>query len=86
MGALSIRGVGEQLSILLKQHAKASNKSVNQFVLETLKQHVGLDKSKQFTRKYEDMDDLFGKWSESEYKQIQRKIDGERKIDMELWK
>lgn len=86
MGALSIRGVGEQLATLLKQQAKASNKSVNQFVLETLKQHVGLDKRKRFTRKYNDLDDLFGKWSESEYENIQKKIDGERKIDEELWK
>lgn len=86
MGALSIRGVSDQLSTLLKQQAEASNKSVNQFVLETLKQHVGLGKSKRFTRRYDDLDDLFGKWSESEYKQIQRKIDGERKIDEELWK
>jgi len=86
VGALSIRGVGEQLATLLKQQAKASNKSVNQFVLETLKQHVGLDKSKRFTQKYNDLDDLFGNWSESEYKKIQKKIDGERKIDEELWK
>ena len=86
MGALSIRGVGEQLSTLLKQQAKASHKSVNQFVLETLKQHVGLDKSKRFTRKYDDLDDLFGKWSEGEYNKIQKKIDVERKIDKELWK
>ena len=86
MGALSIRGVSDQLSTLLKQQAEASHKSVNQFVLETLKQHVGLGKSKRFTRRYDDLDDLFGKWSENQYKQVQRKIDGERKIDEELWK
>jgi len=32
------------------------------------------------------MDNLFGKWSAREFDQIQGKIDGDRKIDKELWK
>ena len=86
MGALSIRGVDEQLSTLLKQQASASKKSVNQFILETLRRHVGLEKVKHFTREYDDLNNLFGKWSAREFDQIQGKIDGERKIDKELWK
>ena len=86
MGALSIRGVDEQLSTLLKQQASASQKSVNQFVLETLRRQVGLEKENYFTKKYSDLDNLFGKWSAREFDQIQKKIDGERKIDKELWK
>lgn len=86
MGALSIRGVDEQLSTLLKQQASASKKSVNQFILETLRRHVGLEKAKHFTREYDDLDNLFGKWSARDFDQIQGKIDGERKIDKELWK
>ncbi len=86
MGALSIRGVDEQLSTLLKQQANASKKSVNQFILETLRRHVGLEKDKRFTKEYSDLDNLFGKWSAREFDQIQGKIDGERKIDEELWK
>jgi hypothetical protein len=86
MGALSIRGVDEQLSTLLKQQASVSKKSVNQFILEVLRRQVGLDKVKRFTREYDDLDNLFGKWSAREFDQIQGKIDGERKIDEELWK
>lgn len=86
MVALSIRGVDEQLSALLKQRAKASQKSVNQLVLETLRRHLGLEKEKRFTREYNDLDGLFGKWSTKEFDQIQGKIDDETQIDEELWK
>ena len=86
MRSMSIRGVDDQLISLLKDRAVASNKSVNQLVLETLQQFVGLDKKKIFTHEYHDLDNLFCKWSEDEFSSIQDKIDSERKIDQELWK
>ena len=86
MGSLSIRGVDDQLSALLKQKAAAAQKSVNQFVLETLRKYVGLEKEKRFTLEYHDLDNLFGRWSEDEYNRIQGKIDAERGVDEELWK
>ncbi len=85
MRSISIRGVDDQLAALLKQEALASNKSVNQLVLETLKKHVGLEKKKLFTQQYHDIDYLFGKWSKDEFDKIQGKIDTERQIDKELW-
>ena len=86
MRSISIRGVDDQLAALLKQKALASNKSVNQLVLETLRKHVGLEKKKLFTQQYHDIDHLFGKWSKDEFDKIQGKIDTERQIDKELWK
>jgi len=86
MGSLSIRGVDEQVTTLLKQQAATAKKSVNQFVLEMLKKHLGLEKEKLYTKEYNDLDNLFGCWSEEEYRSIQNKIDSERGIDQELWK
>jgi len=85
MSSLSIRGVDPQLAAVLKEKARKSQKSINQFVLDILRQHVGLVKKKRFTREYDDLDHLFGRWSEEEYAAIQGKIDGERQIDKELW-
>ena len=85
MSSLSIRGVDPQLATVLKQQARKSQKSINQFVLEILRQHVGLMKEKHFTREYDDLDNLFGRWSTEEFAHIQGKIDGERQIDGELW-
>jgi len=86
MKSISIRGADDQLVALLKDRAEASNKSVNQLVLEVLQKFVGLDKKKLFTNEYHDLDNLFGKWSEDEFTLIQNKIDSERQIDPELWK
>ncbi len=85
MKSMSIRGVDDQLVALLKDKAAASNKSVNQLVLEALQKFVGLDKKKIFTNEYHDLDHLFGKWAKDEYTLIQEKIDSERQIDPELW-
>ena len=85
MSSLSIRGVDPQLAAILREQAKKSQKSINQFVLEILRQHLGLMKEKRFTREYDDLDNLFGSWSSEEFAAIQGKIDGERQIDGELW-
>ncbi len=86
MKSMSIRGANDQLVSLLKERASASNKSVNQLVLEVLHKFVGLDKKKIFTGEHHDLDHLLGKWSEDEYLSIQEKIDSERQVDRELWK
>jgi Trm5-related predicted tRNA methylase len=86
MGSISIRGVDEKLAALLKEKASLEHKSVNQFVLETLKKELGLKKEKRFTQEWSDLDSLFGKWSQEEFSQIQEKIDNERQIDEEIWK
>ena len=70
----------------LKRAAEKQGKSINQMVKDTLKQHLGMSKDKKFTLVHHDLDHLFGRWSEEEFKRIQRKIDSERKTDEELWR
>ena len=86
MKNISLRGLDAELAGRLQQTAKTEGKSINQLVLETLRQRFGLDKAKRFTRVYHDLDELFGAWSEREYQTIQGQIDAERRIDAELWK
>ena len=82
---MTIRGLEPILIDKMKEFAKQQNKSLNQFVVETLMLHMGMKKEKKFTALYHDLDHLFGRWSEKEFNLIQRKIDSERKIDKELW-
>jgi plasmid stability protein len=70
MASLSIQSVDEQLAALLKQRAAAAKKSVSQFVLDTLRQHLGLEKEKRFTAEHDDLDSLFGAWTEEEFDQF----------------
>ena len=83
---MTIRGLEPILIDKMKEFAKQQNKSLNQFVVETLMLHMGMKKEKKFTAEYHDLDHLFGRWSEKEFNRIQRKIDSERKIDEELWR
>ncbi len=86
MKTITVRGLDEIIAKNLKRMAGQNGKSVNQFVLDTLKERLGLKKEKKYTVVHHDMDHLFGIWSENEFKRIQGKIDSERKIDKELWK
>ena len=85
MKTITIRSIDDNLSEKCKDIAKKEGKSVNQFVLDTLKEKVGFKKNKKHTAVNNDMDHLFGIWSEGDYNMIQEKIDSERKIDEELW-
>jgi plasmid stability protein len=86
MGAITLRGLEPSLTEKLKRAAKKQGKSINQMVKDTLKQHLGMSKDKKFTLVHHDLDHLFGRWSEEEFKRIQKKIDFERKTDEELWR
>ena len=86
MKAITIRGVDASVSSKLKQLASSENKSVNQFVLDMIKQNIGMQKNIKYTRKYNDLDHLFGEWTNEEFENIQRAINSQRKIEPELWK
>jgi len=85
MKAITIRGVDASVSSKLKQVAKNENKSVNKLVLDMIKQNIGMQKRKKYTKKYNDLDHLFGKWTDAEFDKVQGIIDSQRKIDRELW-
>ncbi|SLM33028.1 Toxin-antitoxin system, antitoxin component, ribbon-helix-helix domain protein [Desulfamplus magnetovallimortis] len=74
MNSISVRGIDEDLAVLLKQEAANAKMSVNQFVLDTLKKRVGLKKELRFTKEYSDLDHLFGKWTQDEFDSIQQKL------------
>ena len=85
MKTITIRGIDGLLAEKLKKTAKKEGKSVNQFLLDSMKKILGEAKEKKYTMIHHDMDHLFGKWTSEEFKKIQGKIDAERKIDKELW-
>lgn len=83
---MSLRGIDSELAQKLNQAAKAQGKSVNQIVLETIQKYFGMCKENRYIRTHDDLDHLFGRWSQKEFEQIQGKIDQERTIDPELWR
>jgi hypothetical protein len=84
MNRLTIRGIEDEIFDKCKELAKDYGKSLNQFILELLKEQTDI-KIDTDTIEYHNLDHLFGIWSEEEYKAIERKIDSGRKIDKEMW-
>ena len=85
MKAITIRGVDNDLAEKLKEKAKKQGKSINQLTIDLIKSGLGLSKEKKYSREYDDLDSLFGRWTESEFERINGKTDRERRIDPELW-
>ncbi len=50
MKAITIRGIDSSVSSKLKQVAKNERKSVNQLVLDMIKQNIGMQKRKKYTK------------------------------------
>ena len=86
MKAITVRGIAPDVAAKLKVLASKENKSLNQLMLDMIEIRVGMKKEKKFTRRFDDLDALFGKWSQQDFEAIQAKIDEERSIDPEIWK
>lgn len=86
MKAVTIRGVEPEVAEKLKIVAKKQGKSINHLILELIKTGLGLKKEKKFSRKYDDLDNLFGRWNADEFNKINNSITRQRQIDPELWK
>jgi len=85
MKAITIRGIDPELAEKLKQVAALRGKSTNRLILEMIRKELGLEKEKKYSRRYNDLDELFGRWSEDEFRRISNKIEEESQIDSELW-
>lgn len=67
-----------------KKKTRKDQKSINQLLLDTLKNSLGLSSRKKLIVEFQDLDHLFGQWSEEEYEKTQGKVTKERQIDREL--
>ncbi len=85
MRNITIRGIDDALDHALKSAAEEESRSVNQLVLETLKERFGLTKAPRHGRRHHDLDNLFGRWDDGEYERVQSAVDEQRDIDPELW-
>ena len=85
MKAITIRGIDDAVSERLRCAAKEAGKSVNQLLVEMIRREMGFEKPKRYTVEYSDLDHLFGRWSKAEFREVQGKIEAERKVDEEIW-
>ena len=85
MGAITIRGIDNEIAKALKERAKKEGASINSIVLRIVREALGLEKKKR-TIIYTDLDHLSGTWDKKDYAEFQRKIADFETIDKNIWK
>lgn len=85
MKSITVRGIELEVAERLKKAASRQGTSINRIILEMIHKELGLEKEKKYSRRYSDLDGLFGQWNEEEFQEISRTIEQNRRIDRELW-
>ena len=85
MKSFPLRGLDGELGKTLKKVSKNTNLSINQLILNILKEKLGLSKKKTHTQKYDDLNFLFGTWSEKEFDEFEASQADFNIIEKELW-
>jgi len=83
MANLSIRGLDDDLSQLLKEDAQKHGLSINARVIELIRQGLGV--ANDATLGYHDLDGLAGTWDEMQAKAFLEDIADFEQIDESLW-
>ncbi len=86
MKAITIRGVDKSLEKKLKGAAKSESMSINQFILNSLRKSLGLEKDNVHTKVYDDLDFLFGEWTNKEFESFENSQKHFQSIDKKMWK
>lgn len=84
MANLSIRGLDDKLSQLLKEDARKHGLSVNARVLEIIQQSLGV--ANDSTHGYHDLDELAGTWNKAQAKDFLDSIEDFEQIDEQIWR
>ena len=84
MTQLTVRGIDPHLHDALKREAQRQGQSVNRYVLDLLREALGLNASPA-KREYDDLDHLAGTWTEEEAAAFNAHLRRQRQIDEALW-
>ena len=71
MATMTIRGIDDEVAMLLKDRAKNEGISINGLILKMVKESLGIEKKKRM-KIYLDIDHLAGTWSEKDLKEFQK--------------
>ena len=85
MANISVRGLGEPVLDALKAQAVKESLSVNALVVRLLEEATSQRERPAQARVFHDLDDLFGTWSEEEYREFEANTACFGEIDPELW-
>ncbi len=79
--SVSIRNLREKTYQRIREAATERGISINRMIVQALDRSFRPEKQIEF----DDLDDLFGTWSQEEFEQFSSSLDEQRAIDHELW-
>ena len=83
MGAVSLRGINDEIKQRLKSEAAKAGISVNALILDYIQRGIGLKTDRRTV--YRELDRLAGTWDENDVKEFLASISEFSNIDKELW-
>jgi hypothetical protein len=85
--SILLRGIHEKLFNEIKRKSDKESLSMNKFIISLLESNLDFTlKQKKVKNKYNDLENLFGKWNSNEYEAIKGVLKNQREIDKEQWK
>ena len=84
MSALTIRHIPSQVKKAIRRKAAREHVSLNKAVVDMLEESI-TGKQKGQSRRYHDLDWLFGTWNKKQSNEFKKHLAETRKIDPELW-
>jgi hypothetical protein len=83
MRAITVRGISDFVYEALRREGVEKGMSINKVIVSLLDQATT---PKAGQKRYDDLEELFGTWSEKRYEEFKRSIEIFEEVDQELWR
>ena len=85
MADINVRGLADPVMEALKKQAAAESTSVNALVVRLLEEAAGIRQASYGLRRYDDLDDLIGTWTDEEFAEFKANTAMFEELDPEQW-
>lgn len=85
MKPITLRDIPSKVQKAIQKRAARENLSLNKSVNKMLEEYVEQQNDTKKDVVYDDLENLFGLWSQKEAAQFKRNLKKQRRLDQELW-
>lgn len=85
MKVITLRNIPPEVARLVEARSKETGLSLNKTVIRLLEGLLGTSRSTSAPKRYRDLDDLVGVWTEEEAREFDEILARQRRIDPEMW-
>jgi hypothetical protein len=85
MKVITLRNLPPVVARLIEHRSARTGLSLNKTVIQLLEERLGVSGRPADVESHRDLDDLAGVWTDEEACEFDRILEGQRRIDPELW-